>query len=175
LYRYSAPGTWAAASSGATYFSIDGGTTNLGAFSTTGDPADWDHTQADDAQAAFLGTGIAFDYDEADIIALNALGYAIRTDALPALPGSAGDAVIDPLAGGSAAHMAFLEPDHVARPNGPGWQASPPGLADVVPALIAAAGPGPDDPHAVPAIGSAALLFAATLEHHAWLAGGETF
>ena len=110
LYRYSAPGAWATASSGSTYFSVDGGQTNLGTFSMTGDPADWGPAMASDVQAAFLGTGIAFTYSEADIVALNAMGFAMGTEAA-APTGTAGDGtVINPMAGSSAAHMAFETP-----------------------------------------------------------------
>lgn len=110
LYRYSAPGAWATASSGSTYFSVDGGQTNLGTFSMTGDPADWGPAMASDVQAAFLGTGIAFTYSEADIVALNAMGFAMGTEAA-APTGTTGDGtVIDPMAGSSAAHMAFETP-----------------------------------------------------------------
>lgn len=109
LYRYSAPGVWATAGSGSTYFSLDGGQTNLGAFSLTGDPADWGPTMASDTQAAFLGTGIAFTYSDTDIAALNALGYAIGTTPAEGSAAPTGD-VIDPMAGSSAAHMAFEPP-----------------------------------------------------------------
>lgn len=109
LYRYSAPGVWATAGSGSTYFSLDGGRTNLGAFSLTGDPADWGPTMASDVQAAFLGTGIALTYSDTDIAALNALGFAIGTTPAEGSAAPTGD-VIDPMAGSSAAHMAFEPP-----------------------------------------------------------------
>lgn len=109
LYRYSAPGVWATAGAGSTYFSLDGGQTNLGTFSMTGDVADWGPAMATDAQAAFLGTGIAFDYSETDIAALNALGYAIGTTPTEVASTTAGD-VIDPMAGASGARMAFEPP-----------------------------------------------------------------
>lgn len=55
-------------------------------------------------------TGIAFTYSEADIVALNAMGFAMGTEAA-APTGTAGDGtVINPMAGSSAAHMAFETP-----------------------------------------------------------------
>lgn len=116
LYRYSAPGAWATAGSGSTYFSLDGGKTNLGTFSLTGDPADWGPAMASDVQAAFLGTGIAFTYSETDIAALNAMGYAIGTTSSEGGTSTAGD-VIDPMAGSSAAHMAFEPPAEDTSPS----------------------------------------------------------
>jgi hypothetical protein len=105
LYRYSAPGVWSATNTGSTYLSIDGGVTNLGDFSQTGDPADWDHDHPEDAQSAFLGTGMEFIYSEADIIALNAMGFAIS--GAPTVSGGT-SVTTDPLVGGSGARMSFL-------------------------------------------------------------------
>lgn len=68
----------------------------------TGDPADWDHDNPQDVQSAFLGTGMAFIYSEADIIALNAMGFAI--DGAPTISGGSEDS-FDPLAGGSGARL----------------------------------------------------------------------
>lgn len=141
LYRYSAPGVWASTETAAAYLSIDGGMTSLGAFSMTGDRADWSGVMATDAQAAFLGTGIQFLYSQSDIIALNALGYAIDGSTSGAMT-SSGLAV-----GGldAAPTMAFAY-DAVDIPGSAAWLAdmdhgSDLGVTDLVPPPPTAARP----------------------------------
>ncbi|MGE4048370.1 MAG: NF038122 family metalloprotease [Acetobacteraceae bacterium] len=78
LLRYSAPGVWQpTGTSVQTYFSIDGGVTNLGNFSRTGDSDDWDYGMSDDVSAAFISKGLELVFSDADRTLINALGYAV--------------------------------------------------------------------------------------------------
>jgi len=140
LYRYQAPGVWAPTATGATYMSIDGGATSLGAFSMTGDPADWSGAMATDVQAAFLGTGIQLTYSHADIIALHTLGYAINTptagSAEPMMAFAHGIASNDEAFGGSGS-AAWLAGLHEGIVLGATDLVPPLGLAMVEPVIPA--------------------------------------
>ncbi|HEY2049629.1 MAG TPA: NF038122 family metalloprotease [Caulobacteraceae bacterium] len=81
LYRYSSPGVISFAYNSPAYFSVNGGTTNLGEFnvsSSGGDRGDWANygATATDVQDAFLAAGRRSNLSAADITALDALGYA---------------------------------------------------------------------------------------------------
>ncbi|MBV8681760.1 MAG: NF038122 family metalloprotease [Caulobacteraceae bacterium] len=80
LYRYSSPGVISFAFNSPAYFSVNGGTTNLGEFnvsSSGGDRGDWANYGATvtDIQDAFLTTGRRSNLTAADLSALDALGY----------------------------------------------------------------------------------------------------
>ncbi len=92
LYRYAAPSVRAVAGSTASYFSIDGGATNLAAFSTTGHYDDWSSTMGNDALNAYARSGVQNNFSETDVRLLNVLGYAIST---PPVASSGGVALTD--------------------------------------------------------------------------------
>jgi hypothetical protein len=92
LYRYAAPSVRAAAGPTASYFSIDGGTTDLAAFSTTGHYDDWSSTMGNDALNAYQRSGVQNNFSATDVRLLNVLGYAIST---PAVAASGGVALTD--------------------------------------------------------------------------------
>ena len=77
LFRYSAPGKRSYSYYGATYFSLDGGITNLGWFNngSSGDRSDW-LGMGNDAQNAYGYAGVDYTLSNADILLLDALGYA---------------------------------------------------------------------------------------------------
>ncbi len=79
LYRYSATGTLDLGYNDAAYLSIDGGKTSLGAFnnsSSGGDRSDWlTVSTSSDVQDAFVAPGQALNLTDADLAALDALGY----------------------------------------------------------------------------------------------------
>ena len=79
LYRYAAPSVRVAAGPTPAYFSIDGGATNLAAFSTTGHYEDWSSTMGNDALNAYQRSGVQNSFSETDVRLLNVLGYAIST------------------------------------------------------------------------------------------------
>jgi hypothetical protein len=80
LYRYSSPGVISFAYNSPAYFSVNGGTTNLGEFNISasgGDRGDWANAGATvtDIQDAFLSAGRRSNLTAADLTALDALGY----------------------------------------------------------------------------------------------------
>ena len=79
LFRYSAPGVLDLGYNDAAYFSIDGGTTNLGTFnnsSSGGDRSDWQTTSTStDIQDAFIQPGQSLNLTAADLTGLDVLGY----------------------------------------------------------------------------------------------------
>ena len=74
LYRFSAAGKVAAPGT-TSYFSINGGTTNLDNFATTGDTADWAPSAGNDANNAILNTGSVDVFTAVDVTELAALGF----------------------------------------------------------------------------------------------------
>lgn len=81
LYRYSSPGVISFSYNGPAYFSVSGGSTNLGEFNVAaigGDRGDWANYGATvtDVQDAFLAAGKRSNLTAADLTALDALGYA---------------------------------------------------------------------------------------------------
>lgn len=77
--RYTAPGTLATATSTTAYFSLDGGTTDLGDYNTNAgaDMGDWASagTLTTDAFAAYGTPGTIETLSASDILLMNALGY----------------------------------------------------------------------------------------------------
>ena len=85
LFRYSAPGVRAtSASAHSPYFSINGGVTNLGNYSTTADFADWNYStvRGDAYGGATLGTTLAMTPN--DLIENAVLGYNFTAAGLAA-------------------------------------------------------------------------------------------
>ena len=79
LFRYGAPGVENFSRSAASYFSIDGGITNLNPFNVSGggDRSDWGATTgtAFDIQQAYLPSGKRLVISPADLVALDVLGW----------------------------------------------------------------------------------------------------
>ncbi len=118
LYRYSAPHVPAVAGTGASYFSIDGGVTNLGDFAVAGDIADWGTTMGNDVSNALLSTGIGYSFSDTDRTLLNTLGFAIDTAAAPSSAVLLSSTTISPSIGlGSAASPEFVAPAPAPEPE----------------------------------------------------------
>ena len=93
LFRYAAPGVPNFSRSAASYFSIDGGQTNLGSFNVSGggDRSDWVYPTGTDAQQAYLPSGQRLSVASADLVALDILGWdSGGTNALVAASSSTG-------------------------------------------------------------------------------------
>jgi hypothetical protein len=80
LFHYSAPGTRDFSASTPGYFSIDGGDTSLNTFNTlpSGDAADW-RGDTTDAYNAFSRSGRVLPISDADLTALDAIGWDANT------------------------------------------------------------------------------------------------
>ena len=76
VFRFSAPGTHSPNAGGSAYFSVDNGVTNLDPFATSSDLADWSSAAGNDANNAFSRGGVVNIFGHADIVQLNALGFA---------------------------------------------------------------------------------------------------
>ena len=57
LFKYASPGDIQTEVGGPSYFSVNGGATNLGEFATTSDYSDWSSTVPNDAFDAFFSAG----------------------------------------------------------------------------------------------------------------------
>jgi hypothetical protein len=79
LYRYTSTGTIGPSGSSPTYFSINGGATNLDNFATSSDYGDWTSSAGNDAVDAVVNTGIEYTFSATDVTELNVLGYGIAT------------------------------------------------------------------------------------------------
>jgi hypothetical protein len=104
LYRYSAASKSSFSYNAATYFSINGGVTNLGDFNYTGngDRSDWlSLAGASDLQDAYFTTGKAFSLSSADLIALDALGWGVYKTPTSSL--SVGPSTLSPIGGALSA------------------------------------------------------------------------
>jgi hypothetical protein len=104
LYRYSSPGTLGVAGSSPTYFSIDGGTTNLDNFATSLDYGDWAASAGNDAVDAVIPTGSENLFGATDVTELNVLGYGIAANA----PSSAAVIAASAAGGLNAASLTFI-------------------------------------------------------------------
>jgi hypothetical protein len=78
LYRYTSPGILAAAGS-ASYFSINGGATNLGNFAQSTDTGDWASGTGPDANDLYAPTNAVNAFSAVDVEELNVLGYSLST------------------------------------------------------------------------------------------------
>jgi FG-GAP-like repeat len=78
LFRYSAPNARQLSTSGAAYFSINGGATNLDSWNTspTADLGDWAASAGNDAFDAFENPGVYDTLTATDLTLMNALGWA---------------------------------------------------------------------------------------------------
>ena len=104
LFRYSSPGHLAS-SDATSYFSIDGGVTNLDTYSTSSDPGDWASSAGNDSNNAYATPGVANLFSQTDVTQLNVLGYAISTSP----PSSATVANLASAVGGlSASSLSFI-------------------------------------------------------------------
>ena len=92
LFRYSAAGTRSLVAGKAAYFSIDGGTTDLGIFNTVagGDYGDWASSVTNNSFDAFVTSGTANIVSANDLTLLNALGYSLPGTAVPVITGTTG-------------------------------------------------------------------------------------
>ena len=93
LFRYGAAGNPNFSRTAASYFSIDGGVTNLDPFNISGggDRSDWSSVAgtATDAQLSYLTSGTKFTISTSDLVALDILGWDSRSLTTPS-PGSTG-------------------------------------------------------------------------------------
>lgn len=82
LFHYSAAGTHSFSASKPGYFSVDGGTTNLGGFNTVsgGDAGDWGSAMGNDSFNAFSNSGVINGISSTDLTLLDTIGWD-RTDA----------------------------------------------------------------------------------------------
>ena len=80
LFRYSGLNTRALTPGNGQYLSIDGGVTNLNTFNGTraGDLGDWAGYTIDAFNAA-AGSGVLLPISEADIVAMDVIGYDVRS------------------------------------------------------------------------------------------------
>lgn len=104
LFRYASSGIHSFSYTGSSYFSINGGKTDLGAFNVTGayDRGDWASSVANNVQDALSTTGKMLTLSTADLAALDALGWDTTTNpqgwptSLSSLTGAAGASVPEP-------------------------------------------------------------------------------
>ncbi len=82
LFQYAAPGVIQTQVGGSSYFSINGGATNLGQFANTSDLGDWSTTVPNDSFDAFFSPGAAYTISATDITLLNVLGFSINSSML---------------------------------------------------------------------------------------------
>ena len=82
LFRYSAPGVRSFTTSGTSYFSINGGTTNLVNFNQAGggsDYSDWASSATPQVQDAFGTPGVDINIGANELTALDVIGYNLIT------------------------------------------------------------------------------------------------
>ena len=78
LFQYASPGVVQTQTGGASYFSIDGGATNLGAFDNTSDSGDWSHAVTNDSFDAYALGEVANTISATDITLLNVMGFTVN-------------------------------------------------------------------------------------------------
>ena len=88
LFQYVSPGILQTQAGGASYFSVDGGATKLGAFDTSSDYSDWSNTVPNDAFDAYFSAGTAYAISATDITLLNVLGFSINSSMLGGMGGA---------------------------------------------------------------------------------------
>jgi hypothetical protein len=87
VFRYKSPGLLETASQfNPSYFSIDGGKTNLDNFSTSSDPGDWAPSAGNDANVAFAPTGVELKFTPTDITEMDVLGFTVKPTTPPPPP-----------------------------------------------------------------------------------------
>src|SRR5208337_2449744 len=77
LFQFASPGVVQTQVAGASYFSINGGATNLDAFTTTSDLGDWASSVANDSFDALLTAGSTNPVSQTDITLMNVLGFQV--------------------------------------------------------------------------------------------------
>ena len=77
LFRYSAPGVLSLVGTNTSYISANGGNTSLAYFNSNpgGDFGDWGSSAGNDAYDAFSNSGVVNPVTQADLTAMNILGY----------------------------------------------------------------------------------------------------
>jgi hypothetical protein len=83
LFQYTSPGVIQTTVGGSSYFSINGGVTNLANFSSTSDLADWSNTVPNDSFDAFATPGTANPMSKTDITLMNVLGFNVSSSTGP--------------------------------------------------------------------------------------------
>ena len=82
LFQFASPGVIQTQAGGSSYFSINGGATNLGNFATSSDYSDWSSTVPNDAFDAYISPGTLSPISATDITLLNVLGYSVNSPLL---------------------------------------------------------------------------------------------
>jgi hypothetical protein len=88
LFQYASPGVLQTQAGGASYFSVNGGATKLGAFDTSSDLSDWSATVPNDAFDVSFFTGTANRVSATDITLMNVLGYGVNSSMLGGMGGA---------------------------------------------------------------------------------------
>jgi len=83
LFQYASHGVIQTQVGGASYFSINGGATNLANFSSTSDLADWSNTVPNDSFDAFATPGASLPMSQTDITLMNVLGFNVGSSTGP--------------------------------------------------------------------------------------------
>lgn len=125
LFRYAAPGEHAPAGA-PSYFSIDGGVTNLDDFAAVGDVADWATSAGPDANDAFAATGNQNPLSQTDVTELKVLGFSVTGPELPPSAGTSNTPAVPDVgastalvsSGLNAASLAFLRPPKTVTLSG---------------------------------------------------------
>ena len=77
LFQYSSPGNLQLVGGNSTYFSIDGGHTNLNNYDTSSDYADWVSTVPNDSFDAAVGEGQVHLVTATDVTEMNVIGFGV--------------------------------------------------------------------------------------------------
>ena len=77
LFQYASPGVLAIGTAAPSYFSVDGGVTNLGTFDNTSDDADWSQSTGNDSFDAYANPGVINPITPVDQELMNVIGFQI--------------------------------------------------------------------------------------------------
>lgn len=88
LFQYASPGVLQTQAGGSSYFSINGGATNLGNFANASDLGDWSTTVPNDSFDATFSSGTAHTISATDITVLNVLGFGVNSSMLGGMGGA---------------------------------------------------------------------------------------
>ena len=89
LFKFASPEDIQTEVGGPSYFSVNGGATNLGQFATSSDYSDWSNTVPNDAFDAYFSAGTAYTISSTDITLLNVLGFSVNNSMLAGSGGGA--------------------------------------------------------------------------------------
>lgn len=112
MLRFASPGVRAEAGS-ASYFSTDGGTTHLVDFALKGN-GDWATSAGNDTFSVSANPGIKYNFTETDLKLLEALGYTVSPDGIPATTAL----TVNPSRGLAAPSLAFIGTPDVVTMDG---------------------------------------------------------